>query len=152
MTRKFLEFKDTISGQEGVAYAVINGENHELFYAKKIEGKVKKEKKEGKTLGKRGTQNKAIGYTGTGTLVVYYVTPLFTDMILKYMKTGVDTYFDLLVTNDDPNSAAGKQSVVLKNCNLDEGIIALLDVESEALEQDMEFTFDDADKLESFIF
>jgi hypothetical protein len=145
-----LDFKDTVSGQEGRAYMTINGRNEELFYAKKIEGKVEKEKSEGKTLGKRGTQSKAKGYKGTGTLTVYYVTSLFIELMIKYMKTGKDTYFDLTVINEDPTSNTGKQTVVLKNCNFDEVSIALLDVDSDALEEDMAFTFDDMDLLNKF--
>ena len=52
-------------------------------------------------------------------MTVYYVTSLFRQLMLQYMKDGVDTYFDIVVINDDPQSAFGSQSVVLKNCNLD---------------------------------
>lgn len=150
MTQKFLEFKDTVSGQEGKAFITMNGQNFELFYLKKVDGKIEKEKAEGKTLGKRGKQSKATGYKGTGTLIIYYVTPLFIEMIMKYIKEGIDIYFDITVINEDPNSLAGKQTIVLKNCNLDEVPVALLDVESEALEQEMSFTFDDIDLLDKF--
>ncbi|MCY6958870.1 phage tail tube protein [Clostridium brassicae] len=146
----FLKFKDTISGQEGRAYATINGRNEELFYAKKIESKVEKEKSEGKTLGKRGTQSKAKGYKGTGTLTIYYVTSLFREMMIKYMKEGIDTYFDLTVVNEDPTSTIGKQTIVLKDCNLDECPMALLDVDSDSLEEDIPFTYDDVDLLDKF--
>lgn len=146
----FLDFKDTINGQEARAYVTIDGRNEELFYAKKIESKVEKEKSEGKTLGKRGTQSKAKGYKGTGTLTIYYVTSLFIEIMLKYMKEGIDTYFDMTVVNEDPTSNTGRQTVVLKNCNLDECPIALIDVDSDSLEADMGFTFDDVDLLDKF--
>lgn|SRR3712207_2888893 len=146
----FMEFKDTISGQEARAYITINGRNEELFYAKKLESKIEKEKSEGKTLGKRGTQSKAKGYKGTGTLTIYYVTSLFIELIIKYIKTGVDTYFDLTVVNEDPTSTIGKQTVVLKNCNFDEVSIAAFDIDSDALDEDMSFTFDDVDLLDKF--
>lgn len=146
----FMEFKDTISGQEGRAYITIDGRNEELFYAKKIEAELEKEKSEGKTLGKRGTQSKAKGYKGTGTLTIYYVTSLFIELMIKYIKTGIDTYFDMTVINEDPTSSIGKQTVVLKNCNLDKVKIASLDIDSDALEEDMSFTFDDVDLLDKF--
>lgn len=146
----FLEFKDTISGQEARAYITIDGRNEELFYAKKLESKIEKEKSEGKTLGKRGKQSKAKGYKGTGTLTIYYVTSLFIELMVKYIKTGVDTYFDLTVINEDPTSSIGKQTVVLKNCNFDEVSIATFDLDSDALEEDMSFTFDDIDLLDKF--
>lgn len=145
-----LKYGDTISGQEAKAFMTISGRNEELFYAKKLESKIEKEKSEGKTLGKRGTQSKAKGYKGTGTLTVYKVTSLFIELMIKYMKEGIDTYFDLTVVNEDPTSSVGKQTVVLKDCNFDEVSIALFDVDSEALEEDMSFTFDDIDLLNKF--
>ncbi|AJA42532.1 xkdM-like portal protein (endogenous virus) [Clostridium phage phiCT453A] len=146
----FFKAEDTISGQEARAYITVNGRNEELFYAKKIESKVEKQKTEVKTLGRRGTQNKAAGWKGTGTLTVYYATSLFRELMLKYMKDGIDTYFDLAVTNEDPTSNIGKQTIVLKNCNLDEVSMAMFDVDSEVLEEDMSFTFEDVDMLDKF--
>ena len=37
----------------------------------------------------------------------------------SYMQNGVDTYFDILVTNEDPASDAGSQTIVLEGVNLD---------------------------------
>ncbi|MBD8046753.1 MULTISPECIES: phage tail tube protein [Clostridium] len=146
----FFKAGDTISGQEARAYITIDGRNEELFYAKKIESKVEKQKTEVKTLGRRGTQNKAAGWKGTGTLTVYYATSIFRELMLRYMKDGIDTYFDLAVTNEDPTSNIGKQTIVLKNCNLDEVSMAMFDVDSEVLEEDMSFTFEDVDMLDKF--
>lgn len=146
----FFKAGDTISGQEARAYATIDGRNEELFYAKKIESKVEKQKTEVKTLGKRGTQNKAAGWKGTGTLTVYYATSLFRELMLKYMKDGIDTYFDMTVTNEDPTSSTGRQTIVLKDCNLDEVSMAMFDIDSEVLEEDMAFTFEDVDLLDKF--
>jgi hypothetical protein len=70
--------------------------------------------------------------------------------MIKYMKTGIDTYFDLQVTNEDPTSTVGKQTIVLKDCNLDEVSMAMFDVDTEVLEEDMSFTFDDVDLLDKF--
>ncbi|MEW8955609.1 phage tail tube protein [Clostridium sp.] len=146
----FLKAKDTISGQEARAYITIEGRNEELFYAKKLESKVEKQKTEIKTLGKRGTQNKAAGWKGTGTLTVYYATSLFRELMLEYMKEGKDVYFDITVTNEDPTSSIGRQTVVLKDCNLDEVSMAAFDIDTEVLEEDMAFTFEDVDLLDKF--
>lgn len=146
----FLKAGDTVSGQEGSAQANINGEVHDLFYAKAIEATAEKLKTEIKTLKKRGTQHKAAGWSGSGTLTLYYVTSLFRKLMIQYIKTGKDTYFDLIITNEDPTSTIGKQTVVLYNCNIDSTILAKLDVDSEALDEEIEFTFDDADLLDEF--
>ena len=66
------------------------------------------------------------------------------------MKNGKDTYFELLVTNEDPTSETGKQTVLLKGVNIDSMLITKLDVEKEALDETLTFTFNDADLLEAF--
>lgn len=147
---EFLEFKDTISGQEGRGYATINGRIEEMFYLKKFNADVEKVKTEGKTLGKRGTQHKANGWKGTGSMTIYYVTTMFRQLMLEYMKTGKDTYFDIQITNEDPASSIGKQTTVIKGINLDKVIMALLDVDAEALEEEVSFTFHDVDILDQF--
>ena len=57
----YLRAGDTISGQEGQATAVINGNVEPLFFVKELEAKFEKEKTEVKTLGHRGTQHKGNG-------------------------------------------------------------------------------------------
>ncbi|NKQ18427.1 phage tail tube protein [Brevibacillus laterosporus] len=147
----FLKYEDTINGQEGRAYATINGRVEEMFWLKKFEAKVEKNKKEGKTLNRRGTQHKAMGWKGTGSMTIYYVTTLFRQLMLDYMKTGKDIYFDVQITNEDPTSSVGKQTVVIKGINLDGITMALLDIDSEDMEEEISFTWQDADILDSFV-
>lgn len=83
-------------------------------------------------------------------MTVYYATSLFRELMIKYMKTGVDTYFHIQVTNEDPTSSIGAQTVLLKDCNLDSVVLASFDVDADVLEEDLDFTFSDADLLEKF--
>jgi len=147
----FLSAGDTISGQEGRAYATIKGKVEEMFYVKTLEGVVEKNKTDVKTLGKRGTQHKANGWTGTGDMTIYYVTSLFRQLMLDYIKTGKDTYFDITIVNEDEGSSIGKQTVILRGVNLDSVIMAKVDTESEVLEEDTSFTFEDVDMPDQFI-
>ncbi|WP_159886195.1 phage tail tube protein [Paenibacillus puerhi] len=146
----FLEARNTISGQEGRAYATIGGQVFEMFYVKKLEAKVEKEKAEIKTLGRRGTQHKAKGWKGSGSMTIYYVTSKFRELMLGYIKTGVDTYFDIMVVNESPASTIGNQTVVVKGVNLDSVIMASLDTEAEVLEEEIAFTFEDVEVLNAF--
>lgn len=146
----FLRAGDTISGQEGKATANINGIITDMFYLKNLEATFEKTKTEIKTLGKRGTQHKTTGWSGTGSMNIYYVTSAFRKMALKYAKEGKDTYFDITITNEDPTSTVGKQTIVLYNCNLDSIVLAKLDVEADTLDEDVDFTFDDFDILDEF--
>ena len=146
----YLRAGDTISGQEGKATAVIDGNVQDLFFVKTVEATFEKNKSEVKTLGHRGVQHKGTGWSGSGSMTLYYVTSLFRKMALEYAKNGKDTYFDMTVVNEDPTSSIGKQTVVLYNCNIDSVILAKLDTDSGSLEEDLDFTFDDFDILDSF--
>ena len=142
---------DPISGKEGVAYAKINGHNEELFFAKTIEASVEKAKSEIKAIGRRMTGHKTTGMSGSGKMTLYYLTPLFRQMLKQYKDTGVDIYFDLVVENNDPSSSAGKQTVLLMDCNLDSVVLTKLDGDSDdPLEEDADFTFEDYDILQEF--
>ncbi|MGI5894267.1 MAG: phage tail tube protein [Candidatus Merdivicinus sp.] len=146
----FLKAEQIISGQAGRAYANINGRNQELLYLKSIDATVTKRKTAVRTLGKTGDQFKAAGWSGKGKMTIYYMTSLFREQMLQYMKSGKDSYFDIVVINDDENADCGRQTVVLKNCNLDSVMLARLDVNADNLDETVTFTFDGAEILDSF--
>lgn len=148
---KTLNAPDTISGKEGRAYAKINGNNEELFMAKTIEANVEKNKSEIKAIGKRMTGHKTTGANGSGSMTLYYMTPIFRAMLKQWKETGVDVYFDMVVENDDQESSAGKQAILLIGCNLDSVVLAKLDGDSDdALDEDVDFTFEDFDIMTAF--
>lgn len=142
---------DAISGKQAKAFITINGKTEELFYAKKLESKIEKKKSDVPVLGKTNVGKKSAGWSGTGTLTVYYITTYFRDLVREYIKTGKDFYFDLMVTNEDPASSTGKQTAVLKNCNLDGITAAAFDATSEdMMEEELAFTFDDYEIQDKF--
>lgn len=151
----YLKAQDTISGQEAIAKATVKNRDgsstvEDLFFAKSIEANCQINKTAVKTLGKRGEQHKPNSWTGSGTFTLYYVTSLFRKMAIQYIKTGVPVYFDLVITNNDPASSVGKQTMVIRNCTIDKLVLAKVDVDSDVLDESMDFTFDDADILDEF--
>jgi hypothetical protein len=70
--------------------------------------------------------------------------------MLQYKKTGEDIYFDIQISNEDPTSAAGRQTVVLTDCNMNGGVLAKFDAKGDYLDEDMDFTFEDFKIPESF--
>lgn len=146
-----LRSQDTISGKEGRGYAKINGNNEELIFAKSIEAKIEKTKTEIKCIGKRMTGHKTTGANGAGSMTLFYLSPLFRAQIKQWKETGKDVYFDMVLENDDKESSAGKQTTLLIGCNIDSVVLAKLDGESDdALEEDVDFTFEDCDILDPF--
>jgi len=145
-----LQAEDTVNGREGIATAIINNQVIELMELANITITIDKDKTEFKAMGTRNTQNKTTGWKGTGSANVRYVSTRWAQLIQDYVKTGKDTYFTIVVTNEDPSSATGKQVIQILGCNLDSIDIAKLDVDTEILDQDIDFTFNDFNILESF--
>ena len=71
-------------------------------------------------------------------------------MFEKYKNTGEDIYFDLQVTNEDPSSAAGRNTKIYKDCNLDETVLQSFDAAGEWLEQKLTGTFEDYESPEKY--
>lgn len=146
----FLKAQNTISGTQGKLIATINGSVYQIGEVKSFEATVDKNKSEMKVVGKTGTQHKGSGWNGSGSMTLYYGSPIFRRMMIEYMKTGKDTYFDVTCVNEDPGSGRGKQTATIRNVNIDSMTIAILDAESDMLEEDLDFTYDDVDILDEF--
>lgn len=145
-----MQAKDAISAKLAECYATIEGNRYLMLQAKKFEAKFEKEKQKISILGKTGQGNKTTSWSGTGNMTIYHNTALFNELMLKFKNTGVDIYFDIQVSNEDPTSAAGRQTMIFKGCNIDGGILASFDADGDSLEQDVDFTFEDFEMPEKF--
>lgn len=146
----FLLAKDAISGKEGMLWATVDGEVKECAEVRNITVTMDKNKAEFRALGERGTQHKATGYSGTGSFTIYAVTSFWNKMLIDYANTGVDVYFNLILKNEDPNSAIGAQRIQVNNVNLDGGDLAKLDVDADFLDQSFNFTWTGVKLLKEF--
>ena len=145
-----LQAEDCVNGREGIATAVIDGKVAELMELANININIEKNKTEFKAMGTRNTQNQTTGWKGTGSANVRYVSSRWAKMLETYVKTGKDTYFTIVVTNEDPGSSTGKQTIQVLGCNIDSADIAKLDIDADILDQDIDFTFNDFNILDSF--
>lgn len=146
----YMKAKDAISGKEGSLYATIDGNVIQVAECKSINAKITKNKSEFKALGYRGTQHKATGWSGSGSLTIHYASSRWAKMMIDYAKDGVDTYFKLQIINEDPTSSIGKQTVTLIDVNFDESEIAKIDTDAEFLDETMNFTFSDVEMPDEF--
>lgn len=142
--------KDAISAKLAECFITIGGNRYNFMQAISIEVNFERTKTEVPILGKTGTGNKSTGWKGTGSATFHYNTSIFREMMLKYKDTGEDVYFDMQITNDDPTSSAGRQTVIITGCNIDGGILAKFDADGEYLDEDMDFTFEDFKIPEGF--
>lgn len=145
-----LSAEDTVRGQLGRVFTVINGNREEMLEAKNIEARINKNKIEMRVMGTLTTKHRGAGWTGTGSMTVYYTTSHFRRMAEQYAKDGIDTYFDMYLYNDDEGSNIGQQIIHLKRVNLNDITIFLQNIEDDILEEDMDFTFEDFTILEDF--
>ncbi len=143
MANRILQAKDTINGKYGTAFAVINGSRYELFYLKKFTATAKQHKSTISRLGAYYDGHKVVGAEGTWTAELRYVTDVFREMIVEADKSNKTIYFDLHISNDDPDSDAGRHSDVFKNCTLDDVILSQLDADNTSLDESLSGTFDD---------
>lgn len=141
---------DTIAGSLAECYVTIEGNRYNFMQAINLEASIEKVKAEVPILGKTGKGNKAAGWKGTGSATFHYNTSIFRELLKRYKDTGEDVYFDIQVSNEDSTSKVGRQTVILKDCNIDGGVLTKFDADAEYLEEELEFTFEDFEMPETF--
>ena len=142
--------KDAISASLAECYVILNGDRVNFMQAINLEASIEKTKTEVPILGKTGKGNKTTGWKGKGSATFHYNTSVFRELLLQYKNTGKDIYFDIQVTNEDPTASVGRQTVLLKDCNLDGGILTKFDANSEYIDESVDFTFEDFEIPEKF--
>lgn len=142
--------KDAISASLAECFITIRGNRYNFAQMISLEAEFKKTKSKIPILGKTGKGNKSTGWEGTGSAKMHYNQSLMRELVYRYKETGEDEYFDIQITNEDPTSSVGRQTVILKDANLDGGILAKFDADSEYLDEDVDFTFEDFEIPEKF--
>lgn len=141
---------DSLSAKMAECYVTIGNNRYNFMQAINLEASFEKTKTEIPILGKTGSGNKSTGWKGSGSATFHYNTSIFRELMQQYKDTGEDTYFEIQVTNEDPTSKAGRQTVVFMGCNIDGGTLAKFDADGEYLDEDMDFTFEDFKMPERF--
>lgn len=142
--------KDAVSASLAECYVTLEGSRYNFMQAINLEASMEKSKTEVPILGKTGKGNKATSWKGSGSATFHFNSSIFRKLMKKYKDTGSDFYFDIQITNSDPTSSVGSQTIILKDCNLDSIILAKFDADGEYLDEDMDFTFEDWEMPEMF--
>lgn len=145
-----MKARDTIAAKLAECYITIGTRRYNFMQMKDMEVKVEKQKSSVPRLGAIMLGHKAYGMEGTYSGTAHYNQSVMRQLLVDYKNTGIDTYFEMQITNDDPTSAAGPQTMVLYDCNTDGGILAKFDADGEFLDEEMEGTFEDFSMPESF--
>lgn len=147
---KTMNARDTISASLAECFITIEGNRYNFAQMISLEANFKKNKSKIPLLGKTGKGNKSTGWEGSGSAKMHYNQSILRDLMYRYKETGEDIYFDIQVTNEDPTSTIGRQTVILKDCNLDGGVLTKFDADAEYLDEDVDFTFEDFETPEKF--
>ena len=148
--QSFMRARDAISASLAECYVTIDGRRYNFMQAIDLEAIVERTKTEVPILGQTGRGNKATGWRGKGSATFHYNTSIFRELMYKFKARGEDVYFDIQISNEDPTTNAGRQTVVLKDCNLSSGVLAKFDADADFLSEDLDFTFDDFEIPETF--
>ena len=146
----FLLERDALNGKSGSAFMTINGQNIEMFNLKKFQSDAEFQESDFKVVGTTLVQKKTTGVTLTGSMTIYYGSPHFLRLLQEYLKTGKLPYFTIQLTNDDPSTSVGSQTVVLYNVKLQKLPVAMLDANADWLEEEVSFSFTNIEVLNWF--
>ena len=146
----YTKIADLVTGSEGSAYITVDGENRYFFELAKVEASIEFTVIAKKLLGHRMKQHKVVGAEGKGSITMYNVSPTASAI---YIDEGKTPSISIQTTNEDSGSTIGRRVVVMRNCILSKVPVAYLEDGSEDLDsKDTDFTFDDVDNLESYVF
>ena len=135
--------KDVIKGSLAECWVTIDGSRYNFAHAINLEATMEKTKTTAPVLGKTGKVNITSSWEGSGSMTMHYNSSVIRELLYKYKDTGEETYFEIQVTNEVPGSSVGKQTVILKDCTVDGGVLAKFDADADYLDEDVDFTFDD---------
>lgn len=142
--------QDTVSGSLAECYITIDDNRYNFMNLIKFESKVEKTSTEVPILGRTGKGHKSTGWKGTWSATAHYNQSIMRKAMLSYKDTGIDPPFEIQVTNEDPTSSIGRQTVVHKGCLTEGGILSKFDADSEYLDEEISGTFDDFEIPEAF--
>lgn len=143
--------QDAMSAKEAECYVKIDNRRYNMMNMIDFTANFEVKSTKVPILGKTGQGNKSTGWSGTWSATCHYNVSIMRELALKYKNTGVETFFEIQVTNEDPTTSLGRQTVVFQNARLDKMILAKFDAsKDDYLDEDMSGTFDDFEMPEEF--
>lgn len=142
--------KDAVFGSLAECFVTIDGRRYNFMNLTEFESKWEVTITDVPILGKVGLGHKATGGKGTWSGTAHYNTSVFRKMANTYQKTGVMPYFDIQVSNEDPTSAAGRQTIIHRGCLCDKFTLAKFQAGEELLDEELSGTFESWDMPETF--
>lgn len=145
-----MQARDAIYGSLAECFVTIDDQRYNFMNMTEFESTWEPNIVEVPILGQTNMGHKMAGGSGTWSGTAHYNQSVLRKMADNYQKTGVMPYFDIQVTNEDPASRIGRQTVILHDCLCDSFTLAKFQAGEEILDEDLSGTFDSFDIPESF--
>lgn len=142
--------KDAVYGGLAECYITIEGRRYNFMSMTEFESKWEVNVTDVPVLGKVGMGHKSSGGKGTWKGTAHYNQSVLRKMADTYQKTGFMPYFEIQVSNEDPTSSVGRQTIIHRDCLCDTFILAKLEAGEEIMDEELSGTFEDWDMPESF--
>lgn len=141
---------DAVFGALAECFVTIDGRRYNFMSMTEFASEWKVNVADVPILGKVGMGHKAAGGTGTWSGKAHYNQSVLREMADRYQKTGEMPYFEIQVSNEDPTSVVGRQTIVHHDCLCDTFSLAKFQAGEEILEEDLSGTFESWDMPETF--
>lgn len=131
---------DTLHGREGSVYITIDGNQEKLGNVILAKVDEEREIEDVPIMGIRNMQHKPGGKNITGELTLYYSHSSLRDKLLSESDIMRPSKIDLVITNNDPASNMGVQSIIIHDLFFESFTVAQVDAETELLKEDLSFS------------
>ena len=111
-----MEANDAVSGSMAECYVTIDGNRYNMMQLYSFESSAKVNSQDVKILGRTGIGKKPTGWSGSWKGTAHFNQSVFRRWFLTYCKTGRMTPFEIQVSNEDPSSSAGRQTITHTGC------------------------------------
>ena len=148
--RALMDANDAVFGGLAECFITIDGRRYNFMGLTDFESKWEVNVADVPILGKVGMGHKAAGGKGTWSGTAHYNQSHFRVMADTYQKTGAMPYFEIQVSNEDPTSRVGRQTIIHRGCLCDSFTLAKFQAGEEILDEDLSGTFESWDMPETF--
>lgn len=146
----FLNGRDTISTKDAMLTLNVDGQVIRMIECNKFSAQIEKNKEEIQTLGTHWSHAKTTGVKGTGELGGYLINSNWLKFGIPYTKNHSDVFFDATLTIYDSTSRVGRETVLLKDVNLDAIPVADFETDDGVMEWETDLTFEGIELITPF--
>lgn len=145
-----MDAADAVYGSLASCYVTIEGNRYQFLQMTEFEAKYKTNLVDVPLLGQVNKGHKAAGGSGEWSGKAHYNQSVLRKVMKKYQDTGVMPYTEIQVTNEDPTSHVGRQTVILVNCLIDTIVVTKFMAGEEILDEELSGTFERFEMPEEF--